>query len=59
MAEYLLQMETRLQAGQIALKSDFKAAQVVLKNALQAAQVQSEGRMQSHNHALASTFSTL
>jgi hypothetical protein len=56
MAEYLVQLENRLQAAQVALKNDLKADQEALEARLQAAQVQSEGRMHMHNQALASAL---
>ena len=45
MAEYLLQMENRIQTAQTSLKND-----------LQAAQVKSEESMHAHNQSLASAL---
>jgi len=67
MAEYLLQMESRIQAAQVALesrivaaqvalKNELQEAQVVLKNELQEAQVKSEERIHAHNQALTSAL---
>ena len=56
MDQYLVQMETRLQASQTALETRLETAQASLKRDLQAAQVKSEERIHSNNQLMISSM---
>jgi len=55
MAQYLLQMEKRIETAQTSLKSDLQAAQAKSENRMETAQVKSEERMHSNNQLITSS----